>query len=81
MTSITFDSLSAAKRLKAKGIPQEQAEAFAEELRIATEIERDLSHLASKADLAELKAEILKFMLTGFLAIIGLLVAILFKLH
>lgn len=85
MTSITFDSLSSAKRLREKGVPQDQAEAFASELRLVSEVELNISHLATKEELktalAENKADIIKYMFTGFIAVIGLLVAVLFKLH
>jgi len=108
MTSITFDTLASAKRMKAKGVKPEDAEAFAEELRVTSET--DVSHLATKdelsgfkselkadlreleakmqnvesrleAKIAESKAEVIKWMFGGFATIVGLLAAILFKLH
>lgn len=86
MNAITFDTLASVKRMKAKGIQQEQAEAFAEELRVANDI--DTSWLATKGDvedlelkIAEAKAKTIKYMFTGFLGLAGLLVAVLFKLH
>ncbi|MEI7669786.1 MAG: hypothetical protein WCJ33_06870 [Pseudomonadota bacterium] len=99
MNTITFDTLASAKRLKAKGVKSEDAEAFAEELKAANDT--DISHLATKEEIvvfksemkadfealrkdvklevAEAKTEVIKYMFTGFVAVIGLLVAILFK--
>ncbi|SRR5579875_506073 len=67
MTSIAFDSLSAARQLRERGIPQEQAEAIADAIRVAKDT--DFSHLVTKeelnafksdlrAELTELKAEL-----------------------
>jgi len=43
------------------------------------------SAIVTKAELetalAETKADIIKYMFTGFIAVIGLLVAVLFKIH
>lgn len=78
MNTMTYDTLAASKRMKALGIPQEQAEVLAEEIRLAREV--DLSALATKADMMEVKSEIMKWMFGGFLAVIGLLVGILLKL-
>lgn len=94
MTTITFDSLTTARQLREKGIPQEQAEAIADAIRISKDT--DISHLATKeelntfkselrADLAEFKSELIKWMFGGFISVIGLLVGIigimLTKLH
>jgi len=97
MSAITFDSLTAARDLREKGIPQEHADAIANAIRISKDT--DFSHLATKeelntfkselrADLAELKAELTKWMFGGFIAMAGFLAAvlgvtlsILFKLH
>ncbi|MEI7669570.1 MAG: hypothetical protein WCJ33_05775 [Pseudomonadota bacterium] len=95
MSPITFDTLASVKRMKAKGIKAEEAEAIAEELRVASDV--DTSTLATKMELsmfksemkedfakidtkiAEAKSETIKYMFTGFLAVISLLVAILLK--
>lgn len=101
MSSITFDSLTTARLLRDKGVPQEQADAIADAIRISKDT--DFSHLATKeeltsfkselradfaelkgelkASLADTKSEIIKWMFGGFISIIGLLAAILFKLH
>lgn|GEM_PF-3665974 len=79
MATLTFETLASANRLKATGIPDKQAEAFAEELRVASDI--DTSGLATKADLATLETNMIKYMFTGFVTMAGLLTAILFKLH
>ena len=56
MNAITFDTLSSARRLREKGIPQEHAEAFADELRVAAQ--SDLSHLATKEEMSAFKSEL-----------------------
>jgi CRISPR/Cas system-associated exonuclease Cas4 (RecB family) len=82
MSAITFDALSSAKRLREKGIPQEQAEAIAAELRAASEL--DLSHLATKdelkAALSEVKADIIKWVVGMSFAQVAMVLTIL-KLH
>lgn len=90
MNAITFDTHIHIKRLKEKGAPEPLAEAFVEMVKEARET--DMSALATKADLAELRAEIkadqtelIKWMFTGFVSLGGLLITILltilFKLH
>ena len=56
MTSTDFDTLSAAKRLREAGFNEDQAEAIAEGMREAATADR--SDLATKADLAVLKADL-----------------------
>ena len=51
-----FDTLTAARRMEEAGMKREQAEAVAEAVRSAAKA--DLEHLATKADLAAVKAEI-----------------------
>ena len=55
MTAATFDTLSAARDLEAAGIERRQAEAIAGTVRQATAADREA--LATKADLAELRAD------------------------
>ncbi|HTT81132.1 MAG TPA: hypothetical protein VMF86_15780 [Stellaceae bacterium] len=73
----SFDTLDAAKRLKEAGAAEPLAETIAEILRqsrdfdlsqLATKPDLDQLRHASKADLAELKVEILKW-------IVGLMIA------
>ena len=82
MTSIAFDSLSSARRLHEKGLPQEQAEAIADELRNANEL--DLSHLMTKDELkialSEVKADIIKWVVGMSFAQVAMVLTIL-KLH
>jgi orotate phosphoribosyltransferase-like protein len=82
MASITFDSLSSARRLRDKGLTQQQAEAIADEIRTASEV--DTSHLATreelKAALAELKADIIKWDDGMGFAQVALIISLL-KLH
>ena len=54
MSAATFDTLSAARALEAAGIERKQAEAIAEGMRRA--VSADRGELATKADLADLRA-------------------------
>lgn len=56
MTAITFDTLSTARRLREKGMPQEHAEAIADEMRMASEV--DISHLSTKEEVQTFKSEL-----------------------
>ena len=56
MPSSTFDALTAARKLEAAGIERAQAEAIADQLRTAAGA--DLDQLATRGDLAELRAEL-----------------------
>jgi hypothetical protein len=96
MTTITYDTLLASKRLQERGVSAKQAEAIVQEISTAydqnnakyvTKIELNASNGELKAEIsalrvemAETKAEIIKWMFGGFVAIIGLLVAVLSKL-
>ncbi len=51
-----FDTLTAARRMEDAGMKREQAEAVAEAVRSATGADRE--DLATKADLADVKAEL-----------------------
>jgi|GEM_PF-5147591 len=88
MTSITFDTLSTARRLREKGASQELAEAIADEMRLNASVDithlatrEDLKHYATKADLklalAENNAENIKYMFNVFIALVWLLIIIL----
>jgi len=56
MSAITFDTLKFANRLKAAGVPDKQAEAEAEVLADALEV--NLKDLSTKADLLATKVEL-----------------------
>ena len=79
MTTMTFDTLKLANRLKAAGVPDKQAEAetevFAEILAEAVRA----SELATKHDLAEAKSDIIKWV-AGMLIAQAAVVATLIKL-
>ena len=62
MTATTFNPLATARDLKAAGIEAEHAEAIAEGMREAADAAADAgrSDLATKADIADLKADMLK---------------------
>ena len=59
MTATTFNPPEAARDLEAAGVERKQAEAYAEALRRAATAGRDES--ATKADLAELRADLTDF--------------------
>ena len=81
--AITFDTHSYVKKLKAVGFTEEQAEVQAETLatiiedRIATK--QDLKDLGTKADVADAKLEIIKWV-AGMLVAQAAIVATLVKL-
>ena len=56
MLATAFDPLAAARDLKAAGFEQEQAEALAAQLRFAAGADHE--DLATKADIASLRAEL-----------------------
>ncbi|MCD4778468.1 MAG: CCDC90 family protein [Desulfobacterales bacterium] len=71
---MTFDTLAYAKKLKAAGVPDEQAEVQAEALKDIVNTE-----LMSKRDLTEAKIEIIKWV-AGMLVAQAAIVATLVKL-
>ncbi len=60
MTTITFDTLEYSKALQEAGMPQQQAGAMAKVQNKALQDMVRTQELATKADLAETKHEILK---------------------
>ena len=74
MSAATFDTLSAARKLEAAGVERRQAEAHAEALREAVSADRDT--LATKADLAELRADLYRALWIQAAALIGTQLAI-----
>lgn len=65
MTTITFDTLRYANRLKAAGVPSEQAEALAEVFQnnlkeLATRGDLNLLQQALKADISQIKADMVQ---------------------
>ena len=58
-----FDTLTAARRMEHAGMKREQAEAVAEAVRSAAETGRE--ELATKADLAALRADLVDRMQSG----------------
>ena len=56
MTSLTFDSLTTARQLRDRGVPQDQAEAIADAIRASKDT--DFSHLATKEELNSFKSEL-----------------------
>lgn len=58
MHLVSFDALSASKRLQLHGLPAEQAEAIAEELRNATGSMLDFNVIATKHDVESVKQDV-----------------------
>jgi len=79
MATVTFDTLKFVEKLRAAGVPEAQAKAMAEAHQQALS-ESVATQLATKADLAELKLDVIKWMVGLALAQISLLVGILVKL-
>ncbi|MGZ8193548.1 MAG: DUF1640 domain-containing protein [Methylobacter sp.] len=83
MTVITFDTLKFTKKLEKAGLPPEQAEAIAEafkeasgEAEVATK--RDVEHLEVK--IAEMKFDLLKWIVGMSMAQFSVLIGILLKI-
>lgn len=72
MSTILINSREVLEILEASGIQQEQAKAITRAMETI-----DTSHLTTKADLANLKVELVKFMYLQAMGIIGLTVAFL----
>lgn len=77
MTAITFDTLGYFEKLKAAGVPEEQAKAITGAQAEAMKDFVASRELATKADLAELKNDMLRWMVGGFIAQTALIIAVL----
>ena len=81
MTTLTFDTLRFANKLKAAGVPDKQAEAEAEALADVLAEAVKTSDLTNKADLHEMELRVTKWVVGLAIAQIGLLIGVLMKLH
>jgi folate-dependent phosphoribosylglycinamide formyltransferase PurN len=86
MSSITFDTLAYSKKLRSAGFTEQQAEVAAKAQKetieiVMSEIEtRHLNEMATKLDLAEVKADLIRWVVAaGFLQTV-LIAALLLKL-
>lgn len=86
MSAITFDTLDYSKKLRSVGFTEQQAEVAAETQKetieiVISELEtRHLNYMATKIDLAEVKADLIRWVVaTGFLQTV-LIAALLLKL-
>lgn len=79
MTTITFDTLKFVERLKAAGVPEEQAKAEVEALAEALSETIAIRELATKSDLESMKSDLIKWM-AGLLLAQAAVVATLVKL-
>ena len=77
MTTATFDTLGYFEKLKAAGVPEEQAKAITGAQAEAMKDFVASRELATKADLAELKNDMLRWMVGGFIAQTALIIAVL----
>lgn len=66
-----MDTLAYAKKLRAAGVPEQQAEAFAEALKDAA-----ADSLATKADLLAMETRLMRFLYVQAIAIVGFVVAL-----
>lgn len=80
MTTLTFDTLKFANRLKAAGVPAQQAEAEAEALAEVLSDAVKTSDLTTKADLHDSELRIIKWVVGMALAQFALLVGVLLKM-
>ena len=69
MSAITFDTYKIIKHLQEKGFSREQAEGLVEALQ-----EVDVSQLATKRDLLELRYDLLKWLVPLLLGLYGLII-------
>ena len=76
MTATNFDALQAARDLEAAGVERHQAEAIAASMRDAAGADRE--QFATKADLAELRADLYRALWIQGGAIIAILTALRF---
>ena len=74
MNTATFDTYTAAKRLRDAGFDEDQAEAAVSMVRDAVGTDRE--QLAKKADLAELRADLYRALWIQAAALIGTQLAI-----
>ncbi|MFA6921671.1 MAG: hypothetical protein WC216_07480 [Gallionella sp.] len=89
MASITFDTLRFANRLKAAGVPQQHAEAEAEALSevletnvrdLASKIDIELLRAEMRTDLAETKADLIRWVVGVGVLQTAMIAALLIKL-
>lgn len=76
MTAVTFDTLKFVKTLEAAGVDPKQAEAIADAQREAFAELVSVSDLVTKHDLAEMKFDLLKWIVGLALAQTGLVVGL-----
>jgi hypothetical protein len=80
MSTLTFDTLKFANQLKAAGVPDKQAEAEATALADVMAEAVKTSDFATKRDLAELKAELVKWVVTVGVLQTAIIAALVMKL-
>ena len=80
MTTLTFDILKFANRLKAAGVPDKQAEAEAEALAEALGDSIKASDLANKNDLHDSEIRIIKWVVAMAIAQIAFIVGLIIRL-
>lgn len=88
MSTITFDTLKFVKKLESAGLPVPQAEAIAEafkdasgEAEMATKQDVKELDMALRSHIAEMKYDLIKWIVGLSLAQIAMLIGIFIKLH
>ena len=81
MSAVTFDTLKFARKLENAGMPQATAEAIAEAQNEAFEEMTKTKELSTKADLQELKYDLLKWIVGLAFAQFSLIITILLRIH
>ncbi|MDP2823012.1 MAG: hypothetical protein Q8O52_10095 [Sulfuritalea sp.] len=80
MTTLTFDTLKYANRLKAAGVPDKQAEAEAEALAEVLADSIKASDIANKGDLRETEIRIIKWVVAMAVAQMAFLIGLMLRL-
>lgn len=80
MTTLTFDTLKFANRLKAAGVPDKQAEAEAEALAEALSESVKASDLTNKSDLHDSEVRIIKWVVAMAIAQMVFVVGLILRL-
>ncbi|MCK9991078.1 MAG: hypothetical protein RugAbin2_02092 [Rugosibacter sp.] len=80
MTTLTFDTLKFANRLKAAGVPDKQAEAEAEALAEALGDSIKASDLTNKNDLHDSEIRVIKWVVAMAIAQIAFIVGLIIRL-
>ena len=79
-STVTFDTLAFAERLTASGVPEKQAKEHARALSEAFEARELVTQKDLKLAVAELKADLIKWVVGTALASVGIIVGAIFAI-